>query len=555
MLLGACVIAGLALGIAPASASAATRYASPTGTDSAGCPQTSPCDLSDALAGDGMANFPSSGDEIVVEPGTYTVSTLLQVNVNNLDVHGVAGEPRPVIDVSGNGTELDMSSSSLSYVDIERTSFGGETINDDGTLIDHVLIRGDASGGILCQCYDGTLTDSEVVDTGSGGAAVGINSNGGQGTENYYNDTFVATQSGGFAIELDLIGSPTNPTWTFNAQNVIAFNAAAGGDIVVYSSATSGQAQTATVTLSHSDYQNVSVHPSGSGTNTLNVSAAGSPTNITTSPAFVNAGGGDFHELASSATVGTGVTDPTHDGSLDFDGLLRTLSGLTDMGAFEYQTLGATAGASASSVQVGTPVTFTGAATGPNAGATALTYSWTFDDGATASGQVVSHTFNTPGTHTATLTVGLVDGASLSATAAASLGVTAPPTPTPTPQAGIASAGTATVKGKTATVPITCTGATTCDLTLTLTESETLKGGKVVSVSKVKTKHRSVVVGSASAQVQAGQTGRVTISLNGIGKSLLAKHHTIHPKLSITQGATTVATTPLTFHSKKHKKH
>ncbi|MGD0198664.1 MAG: hypothetical protein ABSC56_12265, partial [Solirubrobacteraceae bacterium] len=360
MLLGACVIAGLALGIAPASASAATRYASPTGTDSPGCPQTSPCDLSDALAGDGMANYPSSGDEIVIEPGTYTVNTLLQVNANNLDVHGVTGEARPVIDVSGNGTELAMSSSNLSYVDIERTSSAGEMINDDGTLIDHVLMRGDASGGILCQCYDGTLTDSEVVDTGSGGAAVGVNSNGGSGTENYYNDTFVATQSTGYAIELDLETATLNPTWTFNAQNVIAYNAAGGGDIAIYSDASPTQTEIATVTLSHSDYQNESVDPSGSGTNTLSVTAVGSGTNITTGPAFVNAGGGDFHELASSATVGTGVSDPTDDESLDFDGLVRTLSGLTDMGAFEYQTLGANAGASAGSVQVGTPVTFTG---------------------------------------------------------------------------------------------------------------------------------------------------------------------------------------------------
>jgi PKD repeat protein len=275
----------------------------------------------------------------------------------------------------------------------------------------------------------------------------------------------------------------------------------------------------------------------------------------------VNASGGDFHELASSATVGTGVTDPTNDESLDFDGLVRSLSGLTDMGAFEYQTLGATAGASASSVQVGTPVTFTGAATGPNAGAAALTYSWTFDDGTSASGQVVSHTFNTAGTHTGTFTVGLVDGSSLSATAGVSLGVTAPPTstPTPTPQPGVASAGTPTVRGTTATVPITCTGATACDVTLTLSEGETLKGGKVVSVAKVKTTHRTIVVGSAVAAVAAGKTASATITLSAGGTSLLAKYKTIHPTLTVTQGSVSVAHDTVTFvkhkHKHKHKKH
>ena len=75
------------------------------------------------------------------------------------------------------------------------------------------------------------------------------------------------------------------------------------------------------------------------------------------------------------------------------------------MGAFEYQRVAPTAVATATpgSVEAGIPATFS--ATGssdPNPGDT-LSYSWTFDDGATASGPTVTHSFATAGTHTATL--------------------------------------------------------------------------------------------------------------------------------------------------------
>jgi hypothetical protein len=128
------------------------------------------------------------------------------------------------------------------------------------------------------------------------------------------------------------------------------------------------------------------------------------------------------------------------------------------------------------------------------------------------------------------------------------------PTPTPTPVAGVASVGTVAVSGSTATVAVTCTGDTPCEVTLALNESETLKGGKVVSVAKVKTKHKGVLVGSASAEIAAGQTQSVKIALNAAGTSLLAKHASIHPTLTVKEGTSVINTTSVSFRASKHKR-
>jgi hypothetical protein len=138
--------------------------------------------------------------------------------------------------------------------------------------------------------------------------------------------------------------------------------------------------------------------------------------------------------------------------------------------------------------------------------------------------------------------------------------------PKPTPKAGIASAGHITVKGGTATVAVTCRGATSCRVSLTLTVHETLRGHRIVAVSAAKTKkpklkHRLVVVGSASATVPAGKTPKLKVSLNRIGRGLLAARHRLTATLTIRQRGTgkktkVVARRKVTFKSPvKRKRH
>jgi hypothetical protein len=112
----------------------------------------------------------------------------------------------------------------------------------------------------------------------------------------------------------------------------------------------------------------------------------------------------------------------------DLAGGDRTVNGRTDIGAFEYGRHAPTILASASpvSVNAGEPVTFgsTPRDLDPNE---FPEVTWRFDDGTTASTLSATHSFSTPGPHTATVTA--TDPAGLTATAVASVTVTAPPLP------------------------------------------------------------------------------------------------------------------------------
>jgi PKD repeat protein len=423
----------VALALLPAAGVAATRYAEATGGgDELGCPQAHPCTLTNAFAGDGGSNQPSDGDVIVAEPGTYSVSTNLEGDGSAVTLEGEPGQQRPVIEISGSGQLAGGGSdTNFSNLAVDGTSSQGELVDTYGGTLSGMVISGDIPGTIVCQCYDGTIADSVVVNTAAEGGAVGINSNGGGATESYHNDTFYVTEANAAPFLILADGSPAaSAALAFTAQNVIFANGGGGDDIAIHDDGTGDETTSATLTVAHSDYDpsKVAVDLTGGATGGVTAGAG----NVSAAPGFVEAGGGDFHELAGSPTIGAGLTDATDDGSVDFDGLPRTTAGLTDMGAFEYQPLGtARATASVSTAATGAPVTFTGAGSDPNPGAGPLTYTWHFDDGATATGASVAHAFTTAGVHTATLTVG--DGSPLTATASASVTVEAPRPATPAP--------------------------------------------------------------------------------------------------------------------------
>src|SRR5207302_4409128 len=130
------------------------------------------------------ANNPVAGQEVIVEPGTYTLSASLTPSVNTI-IHGVDGQPRPVIKATGFSALYPSGAFALqiSYVEIDVNVSGNEGINTSGATFDRVLINGASSNGNICQCYDGTIRNSVIVNTGAGGAAWGLNSNGGTSTE------------------------------------------------------------------------------------------------------------------------------------------------------------------------------------------------------------------------------------------------------------------------------------------------------------------------------------------------------------------------------------
>lgn len=300
------------------------RYASPTGTSAQDCatPATA-CDIATAIDGTG-ANTPVSGQEIVVEPGTYTLSGTLAPTVDTV-IHGVDGQPRPVIKADGFPVLYPSSAFSLklTYLEFDIHNAGGsDSINTFGATFDRVLIKGDSGPGNLCQCYDGTIRNSVIIDSAATGSAWGINSNGGTSTETLRNDTFIATQSGASAMWIAQGGaSPIGPT-TADAKNVIAINTAGGNDV-------RASGKQVTITMAYSDYANPLAQLTG-------VIADGGH-NVGAAPSFVDVATGDVRERAVSPTVNAGFDDVAVNGPLDFAGNPRQAGAHTDIGALEYQ--------------------------------------------------------------------------------------------------------------------------------------------------------------------------------------------------------------------------
>src|SRR5687768_12080409 len=87
-------IAGCCAGLLlPAAAQAAVRFAAPGGVTVGSCSQSAPCDLDFAVETAAQPN-----DEIVVTAGTYALGADgLAIADPGLDLHGQAGQPRPLI--------------------------------------------------------------------------------------------------------------------------------------------------------------------------------------------------------------------------------------------------------------------------------------------------------------------------------------------------------------------------------------------------------------------------------------------------------------------------
>jgi hypothetical protein len=323
----------LMLGAAPtALAAPPLRYASPSGNSTNDCatPATA-CDIQTAISGNG-ANQPEAGQEVVVAPGTYNLTATLNPPVN-LYVHGVFGQPRPVIIANGFRGLHPMTAfnNHFAYLEFDIHVVGDDDINILGGTLEQLLIIGDGDGGNVCQCYGGVLRDSVIVNTGVFTGAWGINSNGGTATETLRNDTFIATQATGYAMDLAQGGAAN--TLTADAKNVIAINTAGGHDVNAFGT-------TATITLADSDYASP-IQASGGAV----VDGGG---NISAAPVFVNAAANDFREHATSPTIDHGTDDTATDGGLDLAGGPRLAGAHTDIGAFEYQPPNAAAAAGAS---------------------------------------------------------------------------------------------------------------------------------------------------------------------------------------------------------------
>ncbi len=159
-------------------------------------------------------------------------------------------------------------------------------------------------------------------------------------------------------------------------------------------------------------------------------------------PGFVNAPGGDYHLAATSPLIDKG--DPAvavaGESSTDVFGADRFVAGLggctyvRDIGAAEYQRPPVPSATASAGATAGTPVTFTGSVPCNPGANSPVTFAWSFDDGAGATGASVQHPFATAGTHHATVTASTSSGAAASTTVSVDVaGPSSPGQPRPTP--------------------------------------------------------------------------------------------------------------------------
>lgn len=331
-LLAALCAAGLLVLLA-AGPAFAIRYASTTGNSKQPCTEAKPCDIATAIHGV-IGNEPLAKEEVVVEPGTYTITgERIEEGAYGMNVHGASGAARPVIKSSVEDMIFMGKGGTLAYLDLESEGSGEATLVDNG-VVERMLMRGTpTTGGALCQCYNGTVRDSVIIaKAGSHGGAAGVVSNGGKAKEALRNDTLVSESkeaSAIVAVQQDSVveekGIKNEGNVQITALNTIALNTAGGPSVEAANSGPKEQT-VAKVAVENSYYATVKKVELG-----IFEDLGG---HITATPLFVNLAAGDFREATGSPTIDAGLDEPEN-GTVDFEGAARTQGAHTDVGAFE----------------------------------------------------------------------------------------------------------------------------------------------------------------------------------------------------------------------------
>jgi hypothetical protein len=307
-------VAAAQAAFAPAAhAAATTRYASTTGLSTNDClTAATACDLPTAFAA--LQN----GDELIIAPGTYTSPTHLWSSAINLNVHGVAGQGRPVINAPGNPA-LGFLGGGTQVTDLTVNATSGSGIAVTiSSRIERLQVRANDSFDDACVVdFSSSIRDSLCVASGADASAIVVDG----GNATMENVTAVATGAGSHGLE---VPNDYGGTYAVTLRNMIL--AGAASDINLTAPTGAG---TVSVTATSSNYDSLTpatLPASESAT------APGTGGNQTAAPVFTDAA---FHEAASSPTIdkGTTVVDL---GPYDLDGNARKLGSAPDIGVDEF---------------------------------------------------------------------------------------------------------------------------------------------------------------------------------------------------------------------------
>ena len=315
--LGACLSLLLA-----APALGATRHAEPEGDgDPATCLVTDPCDIIDAVEGLPV----NDGDTVIVLPGLYTVDETIDINAA-ITVRGQPGAAPPVIEAdTGVMQVLRSINASVVVEDLvlesDFANFTGVLSAFMGNVFQRLQIRagGETAGGTAAVVSNGAiLRDSIAVSTAPSGPSIMSGGSGGV----FHNVTAVATglNSTG-AMATASFGRPQ----TMVLRNVIASGTL--WDIQAIDDQPTSEPIEVDVAHSNFDTSNAS------GTD---AEIDLGPGNQSDPPLFVNAAGGDYHQLPGSPTRNAGVPSGGFMGPLDVDRQPRINEGALDIGGDEF---------------------------------------------------------------------------------------------------------------------------------------------------------------------------------------------------------------------------
>ena len=309
---GAALAAVVALAaIAPATAAADQRYASPGGAPVDACTQSDPCDFETAVEG------AADGDEVIVEPGVHSPPGQVSLTTATV-VHGAEGQPPPQI-VSAAGTAISVThpEAVLRRLDVRHVGAGDALLLDDG-LGERLTVRS-TSAGFTCHVLGATLRDSICWATGPGGDAAGMFTNASVDHTLLHNVTAFASGPGSSGVRVQA----QNGFADFRGLNVIAKGSV---DVEVVTPPTTA---VAVASFDYSNYASQSlVGPESFAT------APGLSNNQTAPPQFVDAAAGNFEEDPGSPTVDRGTLE-VNAGQADVDGDARVQGFGIDIGAQE----------------------------------------------------------------------------------------------------------------------------------------------------------------------------------------------------------------------------
>ncbi len=319
-----------------------------------------------------------------------------------------------------------------------------------------------------------------------------------------------------------------------------------------------GDPGAATLSISYSDYNPAEASDPSAAITT-------GDGNIDVDPGFAGSGPDPFALTSSSSLLDQGDPAGVESGetsTTDLLGAPRVLAAgggctaRTDIGAYELNrtTIATTVKPAAASVRAGSPLGFSASPCDPDPTQT-LTVSWTFDDGGSASGTSVTHTFATLGMHTATVHV--TDPAGRTGTATTTITVTQPACSGAScnPRAPVLRLRGGPVhlsRTRSAALALTCIATAPCQGTLTL-------HAVITRFQHHKREHVKITLATVRFTIRARATATVKLTISRADAALLVTLRKLKATATIVahdgSSSTTTSTARVTLEPPKKREH